>query len=436
MIGKLRESDKEWKAKLLQLGMYMREVFATQPTRRFIHGFTLLGTTMELWVFDRSGPYSSGPFDIHEQPERFIKAIAGYTMMSNEELGLDTSIEQEMENRFITITEDATGDEKRLRLKPDPIAYQRAIVCRGTSCFRTETPDAEDPQYVVKFSWTSDKRPPEADLLRLARQRGVKGVDKLFGLHHITSIAEMRGGLTFAKLHIFRNATFSPSSSFSQSQPQALHQSFGQLHGLSIAGNSLGKRKSIDAEGRPSKRSKSNSRRSDMAKSEKEMAHIVEENRIPSLYTHDDSSFDNRIFRCLVISPAGRGLHEFSSIKELLTALRDVIKAHKSLYIQGDILHRDISENNIIITDPEKADGFTGMLIDLELARWSAAGVAERDIKPAQWSSWQLKYCKGPLTPIGMISNHSFTCFYGSVPAARGKESFSAAQLSAPKRVG
>jgi serine/threonine protein kinase len=53
----------------------------------------------------------------------------------------------------------------------------------------------------------------------------------------------------------------------------------------------------------------------------------------------------------------------------LLTALRDAIKAHQSLYLEGKILHRDISENNIIITDPETADGFTGMLIDLDLAK-------------------------------------------------------------------
>jgi serine/threonine protein kinase len=51
-----------------------------------------------------------------------------------------------------------------------------------------------------------------------------------------------------------------------------------------------------------------------------------------------------------------------------LTALRDAIKARRSLLSKAKILHRDISENNIIITDPETADGFTGMLIDLDLA--------------------------------------------------------------------
>ena len=76
--------------------------------------------------------------------------------------------------------------------------------------------------------------------------------------------------------------------------------------------------------------------------------------------------FDNHIFRCLVISPAGKSICDFDLIKQLLEALRDAIKAHQSLYTVGKILHRDISENNIIITDPEKTGGFAGMLIDLD----------------------------------------------------------------------
>jgi serine/threonine protein kinase len=61
-------------------------------------------------------------------------------------------------------------------------------------------------------------------------------------------------------------------------------------------------------------------------------------------------------------------IKEFKSVPELLVALRDAIKAHRSLLNKAKILHRDISENNIIITDPKKAGGFTGMLIDLDLA--------------------------------------------------------------------
>lgn len=362
VIGELRESDKEWKVKLLQLGTYMRDVFATQPTRRFVHGFTLLGSTMELWVFDRSGPYSSGPFDIHKKPELFIRAIAGYTMMSDEELGLDTFTGLDEEYRSITIIEDTTGKERRLQLEEDPIAYQRAIVCRGTSCFRARL-SSKDLTYVAKFSWVSDKRRPEADLLRLTRERGVKGVARLFGHHRITSVADMREGLEFEKPYAFRNTALSPKSSVSQPQ-SLLSQSVGQCLSLGTAGELTKKRKFVDAGGSPFTTSRFNSQSSDKVKRDKEI-----NSQTTSLYTHDDSSFDNRIFGCLVISPAGRTIRDFRSISELLEALRDAIKAHRSLYTDGKILHRDISENNIIITDPREADGFKGILIDEDLAK-------------------------------------------------------------------
>jgi hypothetical protein len=363
VIGELRESNKEWRVKLLQLCTYMRDIFATQPTRRFVHGFTLLGSTMELWIFDRSGPYSSGVFDIHKKPEQFIRAIAGYTMMSDEELGLDTFMNLNEKYSSITIIEDMTGKERRLQLKVDPIAYQRAIVCRGTSCFRARTLGSKDLQYVVKFSWVSDKRRPEVDLLRLARQKEVKGVATLFGHHRITNIADMRKGLKFEKPYAFRNIKLSPAFSFSQSQSH-LPQSVNQRSSLGTARESPKKRKSVDTEGSSLKRSRFISQSSDEVKRDKKI-----NSQTTSLYTHNDSSFDNRIFSCLVISPAGRAIRDFRSISELLEALRDAIKAHRSLYTKGKILHRDISENNIIITDPKKADGFTGMLIDMDLAK-------------------------------------------------------------------
>lgn len=37
-------------------------------------------------------------------------------------------------------------------------------------------------------------------------------------------------------------------------------------------------------------------------------------------------------------------------------------------------MHRDISENNITIIDPKEADGFTGMLIDEDLAKEIRSG--------------------------------------------------------------
>jgi hypothetical protein len=65
-----------------------------------------------------------------------------------------------------------------------------------------------------------------------------------------------------------------------------------------------------------------------------------------SLTGPNDGPFDNRILSYLVISPPGRPIREFNSVKEFLEACRDIIKALRSLYHDGNILHRDISDNN------------------------------------------------------------------------------------------
>ena len=94
----------------------------------------------------------------------------------------------------------------------------------------------------------------------------------------------------------------------------------------------------------------------------------------PTLSTPSEDLWEDRIYSCLVISPAGRVISEFTDIKQLLESMRDAIKAHQSLFVAGNILHRDISPNNIIITDPETADGFKGMLIDLDMAKAQNSG--------------------------------------------------------------
>ncbi|KJZ68222.1 hypothetical protein HIM_12387 [Hirsutella minnesotensis 3608] len=375
VIGELKASNNNKKATLLQIGRYVRDVFSCQPTRRYVHAFTICGREMEVWVFDRSGCYSPGTFNIHENPERFVQVIAGYTMMSDEELGLDTFTEQDDHGPSIHIEQDEASGKKRLRLESQAFTLQRAIVCRGTSCYLTKPLESEDWSYVAKFSWTSDRRKPEADLLRLARQRGVEGIATLIGHRRITSINELRSGLIFTKPYSFRGLS-SVASSFSQSfsqtrRPSALSRSFSELHGFSIADKPLRKRKSVDVGRKPSKRSRSNSQMS--SQGHNEVTYDVAEAQGTSLLALDNGPYDNRVFRCLVISPAGQAIHKYEAKSELLGALCDAIKAHRSLYLRGNILHRDISENNIIITD-RKTTGHMGMLIDLDLAKELASG--------------------------------------------------------------
>ncbi|RYP55212.1 hypothetical protein DL768_000206 [Monosporascus sp. mg162] len=128
VVGEQKKSydTSMFKADLLQLTRYVRGVFADQPTRRFVHAFSLCASKMELWVFDRSGAYSSGTFDIHDEPDKFACALVGYTTMDDEVMGLDTFVERQDGHRYVTL-DDASGNETRVRLDK-AMVRQKAIV--------------------------------------------------------------------------------------------------------------------------------------------------------------------------------------------------------------------------------------------------------------------------------------------------------------------
>lgn len=83
----------------------------------------------------------------------------------------------------------------------------------------------------------------------------------------------------------------------------------------------------------------------------------------------DSETYGNRIQYCLVISPAGRPLRAYKVVKELLEPLGDAIFGHKSLVEDGKILHGDVSENNIIITESATDGDPKGRLTDLEVVK-------------------------------------------------------------------
>jgi len=71
-----------------------------------------------------------------------------------------------------------------------------------------------------------------------------------------------------------------------------------------------------------------------------------------------------------ILMSRGKVIDDFANPIELLLAMRDAVRGHWSLLIDGRFLHRDISVNNIIITMPSypRDDGFEGFLIDLDHA--------------------------------------------------------------------
>ena len=361
VIGELTKTKKSgcWKAKFTQLAIYVRDAFAAQPTRWFVHGFLMFGSQMQLWVFDRSGAYSSETFDVREEPKQFVRVVVGYAFMTKAELGLDTFIQDDVLHPTVTLPESISGKDRILQLEATPIFSQNAIACRGTSCFSTA-----DGTLVVKFSWRPDKKRSEADYLTIAR--GVKGVPVLVGSRDVITIEDLRKGLEIkTPKNLGHSAhdrsTSSPQVSFTSQSTQALSK-------LSM---SSAKRKSSFAEEATSRKRHSSSQKSNLQ--QEVLGNSFGSGTPGQSFTRDGSAlpqrplYRNRVLTCQAISPAGRPLQDFRSVPQVLHVFRDVITAHKSLFLDRKLLQRDVSFNNIILTDPKENRGCSGMLIDFDL---------------------------------------------------------------------
>ncbi|KIL56511.1 hypothetical protein M378DRAFT_17009 [Amanita muscaria Koide BX008] len=68
---------------------------------------------------------------------------------------------------------------------------------------------------------------------------------------------------------------------------------------------------------------------------------------------------DDKKAKTLVLAGLGRKLATFKSIKELLCVFADAADAHQQTLDKANILHRDVSAGNIVITDEGR-----GVLVD------------------------------------------------------------------------
>ncbi|CAD6501117.1 BgTH12-01371 [Blumeria graminis f. sp. triticale] len=109
-------------------------------------------------------------------------------------------------------------------------------------------------------------------------------------------------------------------------------------------------------------------------------------------------------------SPYGRSLHKVESPLELVTVLRDAIKAHWSLMTKAKILHRDISANNIIMTGTEACKDWKGYVIDLDLAVLLTDGKSQekRQAMTGTMEFMALEILNGSCESTGVVVEHSY----------------------------
>ena len=283
----------------LDLARRVREMFGAQDGRRFVLGFTLCGSIMRLYEFDRTGATASEDFDIHKKGETFVKVILGYLWMNPYQAGFDPTISEDDGKLYMEITRD--GKKERLVIT-ERFPIQASIASRGTACWKVyRDGDESCEQLVVKDSWQFPERPVEGEILKMAAEKGVEHVAKYY--HHetvqlgdeIDDIKQIRRGLKSKGIrYSFRSprargtGTASGSSSLEQTR------------------SNLGKRPSDTTE--PS------------------LSANKRQRSVHSQNNDDGPRYKNREHRRLITETVGKRITNSSSVAVMLQALEHNIK--------------------------------------------------------------------------------------------------------------
>ncbi|KAJ2977033.1 hypothetical protein NQ176_g4600 [Zarea fungicola] len=319
----------------LDIGRYAREVLASQDTRRFVLAFTLCGSLMRIWVFDRLGGIASDRFDVNKDGRQFVATILGFLRMSEKDLGYDPTIIKEDTKRYIEI--ERNGKKERIFIQ-NVMRRARCVAGRATTCWQAHSEIDPTIPLVVKDAWQYTERADEGEMLREVTEKGVVNVARYY--YHTTVFVD--GAVDDVSTNV--------------------------RHGLNLLGDiysRLGRTRAIasGATGTP-RRSRSTTNRRKRPSSETDLPEP------PSKRSHSSSptkssitTGQNRVHRRLILRDYGKPIFEASSRRTLLKAFEQCLTGYESLFNEG-ILHRDISINNLLLSDDEKR----AFLIDLDLA--------------------------------------------------------------------
>jgi hypothetical protein len=331
-------ASKAW----LDLGRYAREVLAAQDSRRFVLGFTLCGSRMRLWNFDRLGGIASSPFDINEEGLQFVSAVLGFLWLNEEQLGFDPTIITAGGKRYIEI--ERNNRTERLILDK-VIKRVRCVDGRATTCWKAHREgDESRAPLVIKDSWQYLERSEEGELLRESTEKDVVNVARYY--HHgtirvsdqdDTIRGNVRRGLDVTKA----------TNYISESTMQPRSRTVRSLSRKGRSSSAAGRKRSsscTNAPLPPSKRTCSSS--------------PVKGGRVTA----------DRVHRRVIVRDYGKPIYMASSKTSLLAAMEGCIAGYESLYTLAGMLQGDISPANLMVNEDESNPSWYSFLIDLDLA--------------------------------------------------------------------
>ncbi|KAN0076161.1 hypothetical protein V8E54_006303, partial [Elaphomyces granulatus] len=280
----------------LDLGRYARKVLAAQDTRRFVLGFTICGSLMRVWEFDRLGGIASERFDINEDGLQFVSTILGFLWMNEEELGFDPTIITADNQRFIEIERDGVTE----RLIIDGVIHRArpCIAGRATICWKAHRERDSQTPLVIKDSWQYPERDEEGKVLCEATDLDVVNVARYY--HHETVC--VRGQDDDIQSNVRKGLDITEAENYAVGAPWKGDN-----------GSTAGVKRSSSQTGAST---------------------------LPPSEIADINVLLNRVHRRVIVRDYGKPIYQASSRTILLAALEGCIEGYESLHKAG-FLHRD-----------------------------------------------------------------------------------------------
>ncbi|ORX64931.1 hypothetical protein DL89DRAFT_296772 [Linderina pennispora] len=311
--GKTRRTIDKAYAQLMQS---TRSIYKAQFDRRFAFGLTVCDNEVRVCLFSNDVVFSSSALDISTAfgRQQFIELLVYWSLCDEDQLGFDTTVYWDKDNNYGTIECPDIADESSCSAATKMYYFDKvlpgadSLFGRHTRCFLVtdERPSGDKikPKFALKDTWPEATEDP-------ARDRR----DEVMFMRRITEelVNSDVEDLVYPRLE-------------------------------------AGGRVSFDTDGG---RFEDNTR-----------------NALGPLYSlrkPDNTAIPFRVHKRLVMSPIGEPLETVESVHELIVVLGDAMRCHSEVLRRCNILHRDISNNNILVVR-EEGRPVRGLLVDFDCA--------------------------------------------------------------------
>ncbi|KAH8114691.1 hypothetical protein DFH11DRAFT_180194 [Phellopilus nigrolimitatus] len=319
----------------VQGAQYARLCYSHQEDRRFVVFFSLFDDDMELYVFNRSGIRVSTRFNVHSSPEDFLRVIIGFLVPEEYYIGFDPSFFTDTRPTTSAVSASAASSSS----EPNKVGLSQATP--------DKTPDAiaDGPSAtpLVNPSTKSKKPLTRAAAKHLCVMMNGK-LYRILETIHVDPVICGRGTVCFMiqgdgddYVSVLKDSWVDRSRPLKESE---VLKDIQTIEGVS---------KFVDHE----------------------IVHFYFGGQIMKDTTDSDLLDEEdvviRDHHRLLITPYGKGLEDFDSLTELVSAIKDYVLVIKALH-EKKIVHRDISPRNLIFVKIKELLLRKGVVIDFDYA--------------------------------------------------------------------